>query len=81
MTTRVILASLFLAAVVVAQPEQPAPAKPPGRFGQFMQKVLDEAQKNPTYRNLAEEKEKDKDRNERDRRDKGKPRARPGRRR
>ena len=50
------------------------PAKPPGRFSQFWDKVLSEAQKNPTYRNLTDE----KDRAERD---KDKPRARPGRRR
>ena len=32
--------------------------KPKGRFAQFWEKVLDEAQKNPTYRNLAEEKDR-----------------------
>jgi len=60
-----------------------APAKPPGRFSQFWEKLLEEANKNPTYRNLADEKSRDgadRDRGGRDR-DKGKPRAKPGRRR
>ena len=34
------------------------PEKPKGRIAQFWEKVLAEAQKNPTYRNLSEEKEK-----------------------
>ncbi len=60
----------------------PAPAKPPGKLGQFFAKVLEEAQKNPTYRNLADEKDRDRpERPDRDRRDRGKPRAKPGRRR
>jgi YidC/Oxa1 family membrane protein insertase len=54
------------------------PAKPPGRFSRFWEKVLEEAQKNQTYRNLTEDKDRDRDREGRDR---GKPRARPGRRR
>ena len=54
------------------------PAKPPGKFARFMEKVLDEASKNQTYRKLSEEKAPDHDR---DRRDKGKPRSRPGKRR
>ena len=65
-----------------------SPPKPPGKLGQFWEKVLQEAAKNPTYRNLTEEKgqiERDRDGGkERDRdrdRDRGKPRTRPGRRR
>jgi YidC/Oxa1 family membrane protein insertase len=63
-----------------------APAKPQGKIAQFFGKVLEEASKNPTYRNLTSteterERDRDKDR-DRDRdRDRGKPRARPGRRR
>ena len=30
-----------------------APAKPPGKFAQFWEKILAEASKNPTYRNLT----------------------------
>jgi YidC/Oxa1 family membrane protein insertase len=55
-----------------------APAKPPGKLAQLWEKVLEEASKNPTYRNLTtteEERQRDKDS------DRGKPRARPGRRR
>jgi YidC/Oxa1 family membrane protein insertase len=55
-----------------------SPPKPPGRFAQFWEKILEEASKNPTYRNLTtgdQEAERDKGR------DHGKPRARPGRRR
>jgi YidC/Oxa1 family membrane protein insertase len=55
-----------------------SPPKPPGRFAQFWEKVLEEAAKNPTYRNLAAgEQEPDRDKGH----DHGKPRARPGRRR
>ena len=58
-----------------------APPKPPGRFAQFWEKVLAEASKNPTYRNLTNDSQGEQDR-DRDRdRDRGKPRARPGRRR
>jgi len=55
------------------------PPKPPGRFGQFLERVMDEAKKDPTYRKMMGEVEQsnDKDRD----RDRGKPRARPGRRR
>jgi YidC/Oxa1 family membrane protein insertase len=50
------------------------PPKPPGKFAQLWEKILAEASKNPTYRNLtANEPEPERDR--------GKPRARPGRRR
>ena len=60
----------------------PVPDKPKGRFSQFWEKVLEEAKKNQTYRNISEDKDKggDRDRDRRDR-DKGQPRARPGRRR
>lgn len=69
----------------------PPPAKPPGRFAQFWQKVLDEAQKDPTYRKMVEEREgKSKgggkggsggDSNgPGDRRDRRRPPAKPGRR-
>ncbi|GAC1466835.1 MAG: hypothetical protein NVSMB9_07800 [Isosphaeraceae bacterium] len=61
------------------------PEKPPGRFARFMEKVLAEASKNPTYRKLADEQSRDhgeRDGRERDRdRDRPKPRARPGKRR
>src|SRR5207247_1409673 len=43
----------------------PAPrAKPPGRFAQFWERVLEEARKDPTYRKVIEErdgKDRDKD--------------------
>jgi YidC/Oxa1 family membrane protein insertase len=58
--------------------------KPPGKFGQFWEKVLQEAAKNPTYRNLTEEKgqvERDRDGGKDRDRDRGKPRSRPGRKR
>jgi YidC/Oxa1 family membrane protein insertase len=57
-----------------------APPKPPGKWSQFLEKVLDEAKKDPTYRKVMgepEEPDKGKDRD----RDRGRPRARPGRRR
>lgn len=50
------------------------PAKPPGKFAQFWEKVMDEATKDPTYRKLVSE----KDRIEKDQKDKGKPQAKPG---
>jgi|GEM_PF-630228 len=55
------------------------PAKPPGRLAKFLEKVMDEASKDPTYRKLLDEKqqkEKEQDRNN----DKRKSKARPGRR-
>jgi len=55
------------------------PPKPPGKFAQFWARVKEEAAKDPTYRNLLNERDKGREK-ERDR-DKGKPRARPGRRR
>ena len=53
------------------------PAKPPGKIAQFWGRVLDEASKNPTYRNLTNETERERDRDN----DRRKPRERPGRRR
>jgi YidC/Oxa1 family membrane protein insertase len=50
------------------------PAKPQGRFGQFWERVMEEAAKDSTYRKLTDDKDRD-----RDGRDRGKPRARPGR--
>jgi len=60
------------------------PKKPPGAFSQFMEKILDEARKDPTYRKVIDQrdgKEKDgkPDSDDRRDRDRGKPRARPGR--
>ena len=66
-----------------------APARPPGRIAGFWKKVMEEAAKDPTYRKLTEDKNRDRgggdltreaDGGGRDR-DRGKPRARPGRRR
>jgi YidC/Oxa1 family membrane protein insertase len=60
-----------------------APEKPPGKIAQFLERLLEEAQKDATYRKMVEEREsRDRDRDgksPRDR-DKGKPRSRPGRR-
>jgi len=65
----------------------PPPEKPPGRFAQFWTKVLEEARKDPTYRKMIEEREgKDGDKGKGgsngpgDRRDRGRPRAKPGKR-
>ena len=56
------------------------PKKPPGAFSQFMEKILDEARKDPTYRKMVDDREgKDRKPDPDDRRDRGKPRARPGR--
>ncbi|MDG3006736.1 membrane protein insertase YidC [Paludisphaera mucosa] len=71
-------------------PTPTAPAKPPGSIAKFWNRVLDEAKKDPTYRKIVDDRDgggkegKGKDRpggGERtdDRRDRGKPRARPGR--
>jgi YidC/Oxa1 family membrane protein insertase len=66
----------------------PAPAKkPPTAFGQFWEKILEEARKDPTYRKMVEQRDtkeggqKDQRNDSADRRDRdrGKPRARPGR--
>jgi YidC/Oxa1 family membrane protein insertase len=61
----------------------PAPQKkPPSAFAQFWERILDEARKDPTYRRMIEERD-DKDKGGKtgadDRRERGKPRARPGR--
>lgn len=63
----------------------PEPSKPPGRFAQFWTKVMEEARKDPTYRNMLDEREgKDKGKGGSngpdDRRDRGRPRAKPGKR-
>ncbi len=50
------------------------PDKPPGKIAQFWERILAEASKNPTYRNLTDTEQVPE-------RDRGKPRARPGRRR
>jgi YidC/Oxa1 family membrane protein insertase len=58
------------------------PKKPPGALGQFWEKVLEDARKNPTYRKMLEEREGKEEKSgseERRDRDRGKPRARPGR--
>ncbi len=60
------------------------PKKPQGAFSQFMEKILDEARKDPTYRKAVDQrdgKNKDdkSDPGDRRDRDRGKPRARPGR--
>jgi YidC/Oxa1 family membrane protein insertase len=60
------------------------PKKPPGAFSQFMEKILDEARKDPTYRKVIEQrdgktKEGRPDSDDQRDRDRGKPRARPGR--
>jgi YidC/Oxa1 family membrane protein insertase len=63
----------------------PAPAKPPGPFARFFEKLMNEASKDPTYRKMVDDKKKkdgNADSGDRNRdRDRGKPRARPGRRR
>ncbi|AMV36584.1 membrane protein insertase YidC [Planctomyces sp. SH-PL62] len=66
-----------------------APPKPEGGLAKFWNRVLDEARKDPTYRKIVDERDgkdaKGKDRpasnpdRPDDRRDRGKPRARPGR--
>ena len=58
--------------------------EPPGAFSLFMEKILDEARKDPTYRKVIEKrdgkaKEGKPDSDDRRDRDRGKPRARPGR--
>ena len=45
-----------------------------------MEKILEEARKDPTYRKIVDEQDgKDRKADSDDRRDRGKPRARPGR--
>jgi YidC/Oxa1 family membrane protein insertase len=61
--------------------------KPPTAFGQFWERILEEARKDPTYRKMVEQRDSkddgDKDQRsssaDRRDRDRGKPRARPGR--
>jgi YidC/Oxa1 family membrane protein insertase len=58
------------------------PKKPPSAFSQFWEKILEEARKDPTYRKMLDERdgnEKDRKAEPDFRRDRGKPRARPGR--
>jgi YidC/Oxa1 family membrane protein insertase len=57
--------------------------KPQGTFSQFMEKILEEARKDPTYRKVIEERDGKTrggkpDSDDRRDRDRGKPRARPG---
>jgi YidC/Oxa1 family membrane protein insertase len=59
--------------------------KPAGALSQFMEKILDEARKDPTYRKMVEDREgkggsgdRKADGDSRRDRDRGKPRARPG---
>jgi YidC/Oxa1 family membrane protein insertase len=56
-----------------------APEKPPGKIAQFVEKLLEEARKDSTYRKMVEERDS-RDREGKSGRDKGKPRPRPGRR-
>ncbi|MDR3619935.1 MAG: YidC/Oxa1 family insertase periplasmic-domain containing protein [Paludisphaera borealis] len=66
----------------------PATPKPPSGLAKFWTRILDEARKDPTYRKMVDDRDggagsKSKDRpngaNDRRDRDRGKPRARPGR--
>ena len=59
------------------------PKKPPGGFSLFMEKILDEARKDPTYRKVIDQrdgktKEGKPDSDDRHDRDRGKPRAQAG---
>jgi YidC/Oxa1 family membrane protein insertase len=58
-----------------------AKGKPPGRFAQFLERVLEEAQKDATYRKIAEERagkgnERDRDRERERERDRPRPKPR-----
>jgi YidC/Oxa1 family membrane protein insertase len=58
-----------------------AKVKAPGRVTQFLERVLDEARKDPTYRKIAEERDGKGDEKDRDRdRDRDRPRPKPRRR-
>ncbi len=65
------------------------PSKPPGKIAAFIEKMMEEAKKDPTYRKLTDENTRngnsDNDGRKRDGdgrdRDKGKPRPKPGRKR
>jgi YidC/Oxa1 family membrane protein insertase len=56
-----------------------APEKPPGKIAQFIEKLMEEARKDATYRKMVEDRDS-KGRDGKSGRDKGKPRSRPGRR-
>jgi len=56
-----------------------AAEKPPGKIAQFLERLMDEARKDSTYRKMIEERES-RDRDGKSGREKGKPRPRPGRR-
>src|SRR5262249_5829017 len=61
-----------------------APRKPASGLAQFWEKILEEARKDPTYRKMIEEsdggtKDRELEAGDRRDRDRGKPRARPGR--
>jgi YidC/Oxa1 family membrane protein insertase len=56
-----------------------ASEKPPGKFKQYLTKLLEEAEKDATYRKMVEDRES-RNRDGKSQRDKGKPRSRPGRR-
>ncbi len=53
-----------------------AKEKPPGRFGQFMERVLNEARKDPTYRKVMEDRDGGKSSEGKDR-DRDRPRPKP----
>jgi len=58
-----------------------ATLKPPGRFAQFWDRVLDEARKDPTYRKVADERDdKGRDKGNDKDRDRDRPRPKPRRR-
>jgi YidC/Oxa1 family membrane protein insertase len=56
-----------------------ASEKPPGKIKQYLEKLLEEAQKDATYRKMVEDRES-RNRDGKSAKDKGKPRSRPGRR-
>ena len=53
-----------------------AAAKPPGKIAQFLEKLMEEARKDATYRKIVEERDS-RERDGKSARDKGKPRTRP----
>ncbi|MHC5541608.1 membrane protein insertase YidC, partial [Singulisphaera rosea] len=59
----------------------PPPPKPPGKLAQFWKRVQEEATKDPTYRNLLDERDKARDPQKDKERGKANPKSRPGRRR
>jgi YidC/Oxa1 family membrane protein insertase len=54
-----------------------AKVKPPGRFAQFMERVLDEARKDPTYRKVVEERDGKPSEGKERERDRDRPRPKP----